>query len=237
MTIRRVVVDHVDLLVRDLEASRTFYQAALEPLGYTILAESGKNISFGVKGADDFGIHQSEHPTVNAHVAFVSPSQEAVDTFYAKALGGGGRSKVAPQLHPEYHANYYAAYVFDPDGNNIEAVYHGAGASGEKQTAGDEVYERSQSALTLQQLQESWGSVKKRLRDRNKTGPRTAAYLNDFTIVAVEQGSNATIVVLQAAHMLHYQYLNENSTYCADVEWALQREFGVPCRVLPLAPG
>ncbi len=139
MTIRRVVVDHVDLRVQGLEASRTFYVATLAPLGYTLQAESEKSVSFGVKGADDFGIHRSEHPTVNAHVAFVSPSKEAVDTFYASALVGGGRSRVPPQLHPEYHAQNYAAYVFDPDGNNIEAVYHGGGTSCAVQAEGEGV--------------------------------------------------------------------------------------------------
>jgi len=62
-------------------------------------------------------------------VAFVSPSREAVDAFYAQALAAGGQSKLSPQVHPEYHSTYYAAYVFDPDGNNIEAVHHGRDAS------------------------------------------------------------------------------------------------------------
>ncbi len=86
MTVRRVVVDHVDLLVRDLEASRRFYQAILEPLSYGIMAQSDTSVSFGVAGADDFGINHSDTPTSQAHVAFVSPSRAAVDAFYANAL-------------------------------------------------------------------------------------------------------------------------------------------------------
>lgn len=91
MTVRRVVVDHVDLLVRDLEASRRFYQAILEPLSYGIMAESDTSVSFGVAGADDFGINHSDTPTSQAHVAFVSPSRAAVDAFYANARAAAGR--------------------------------------------------------------------------------------------------------------------------------------------------
>ena len=125
MTVRRVVVDHVGLLVRDLAASRRFYEAALAPLGFDLLAERGDGASFGVEGTDDFGIDRSDSPTTRAHVAFVAPSREAVDAFYAAALEAGGRDKSAPALRPEYHPTYYAAYVWDPDGNNIEAVHHG----------------------------------------------------------------------------------------------------------------
>ena len=125
MTIRQVVVDHVDLLVRDLDASRRFYAAALAPLGFRLLEERADGASFGVEGADDFGINRSDEPTTRAHVAFAGPSREAVDTFYAAALAAGGRAKSPPARRPEYHDAYYAAYVWDPDGNNIEAVHHG----------------------------------------------------------------------------------------------------------------
>ena len=125
MTIRRVVVDHVDLLVRDLAASRHFYEAALAPLGFGLVDERADGASFGVEGADDFGINQNAEPTTRAHVAFVALGREAVDAFYAAALAAGGREKSAPALRPEYHPSYYAAFVWDPDGNNIEAVHHG----------------------------------------------------------------------------------------------------------------
>ncbi|MDP9316697.1 MAG: VOC family protein [Chloroflexota bacterium] len=119
------MIDHVDLLVHDLVRSRAFYVAALKPLGYTIIAESETSVSFGIDHLDDFGINQSATPTTHAHVAFASPSREAVDAFYHQALAAGGRDNVAPRIHPEYHATYYAAYVYDPDDNNIEAVHHG----------------------------------------------------------------------------------------------------------------
>jgi catechol 2,3-dioxygenase-like lactoylglutathione lyase family enzyme len=125
MTVRRVIVDHVGLLVRDLAASARFYRAALAPLGFTLLYEEEDGAAFGIEGVDDFGINRSDTPTAHAHVAFLAESRAAVDAFYAAALAAGGRPNEPPALRPEYHANYYAAYVYDPDGNNIEAVHHG----------------------------------------------------------------------------------------------------------------
>ena len=113
---------------------------------------------------------------------------------------------------------------------------HSGGTSGDEQAASNEEDERSQPALTLQQLKDAWDTVKKRVRGRNETGPKTAAFLQDYAIAGVEQGSDAAIVVIQPAHLLHYHYLHENSKYCADVEWALKLEFDVPCRVRLLAP-
>ena len=83
---------------------------------------------------------------------------------------------------------------------------------------------------------DAWERVKKRVRGRNKTGPKTAAYLNDYTIVGVESASDAVVVVMQAAHALHYKYMQEKD-YCTDVEWALTIEFGQKCQVRLLAPG
>lgn len=128
MTSRRVVVDHVLLVVKDLGISRSFYTPALRPLGITTLYEQPDCVAYGVEGADDFAICQgrpSEPTSTAAHVAFVADDRRAVDAFYEAALVAGGRSKHAPDLHPEYHAGYYAAFVYDPDGNNIEAVHHG----------------------------------------------------------------------------------------------------------------
>ena len=125
MPVRTIVVDHVLLVVSDLEASRRFYNAALRPLGFAPMNEELNGLSYGVMGSDDFAIYQGDEATTNAHVAFVAPDREAVESFYSAAMGAGGREKLPPALHPEYHPNYYAAFVFDPDGNNIEAVHHG----------------------------------------------------------------------------------------------------------------
>jgi len=125
MTVRRVVVDHVLLQVKDLEASERFYTAALEPLGFTVLTRREDCVNFGADDMDDFAVCRSLEPTARAHVAFVSPSREAVDAFYARALEAGGRERIAPGIRKEYSPTYYAAFVYDPDGNNIEAVHHG----------------------------------------------------------------------------------------------------------------
>ncbi|HYT26430.1 MAG TPA: VOC family protein [Actinomycetota bacterium] len=121
------VIDHVGLLVRDLAASRRFYLAALGPLGFRLLYEQGPSVAFGVEGHDDFAINASDTPGSHAHVAFVARDRAAVDAFHAAALANGGRDNGAPGLRPEYHAGYYAAFVLDPDGNNVEAVHHDRG--------------------------------------------------------------------------------------------------------------
>ncbi len=134
MTVRRVVIDHVDLLVADLEASRRFYEAALAPLGFGVVDQSATSSGFGVEGAEDFAINliaPGDPPTTSAHVAFVAEDRAAVDAFYAAALAAGGRDNGPPGLRPQYHPGYYAAFVLDPDGNNIEAVWHGAPLSGD----------------------------------------------------------------------------------------------------------
>ena len=131
MAVRRVVVDHVGLVVRDLAASRQFYAATLAPLGFGVVDEEGDGVAFGVAGVDDFGLNQArpgEAPSTRVHVAFVAEDAAAVDAFHTAALAAGGRDKSAPGLRPEYHAGYYAAFVWDPDDNNIEAVFHGSRA-------------------------------------------------------------------------------------------------------------
>jgi predicted lactoylglutathione lyase len=124
MTVRRVVVDHVVLVVSDLAASRRFYEACLAPLGFSVLYEDGPCVAFGVEKADDFGICSDGEPSTRAHVAFVAESREAVEEFFRAAVASGGREKDPPRIHPEYHAGYYGAFVWDPDGNNVEAVHH-----------------------------------------------------------------------------------------------------------------
>jgi catechol 2,3-dioxygenase-like lactoylglutathione lyase family enzyme len=124
-----VVVDHVVLVVADIEASTRFYDAALAPLGFTRLRADDVDgaTAYGVEGADDFGIVPAGEvpPTTTAHVAFVAESREAVDAFYTAALAAGGTERAGPRVRDEYSTGYYGAFVNDPDGNNIEAVCHG----------------------------------------------------------------------------------------------------------------
>jgi len=124
------MLDHVSLGVSDFARSRAFYDRALAPLGLKVLF--GDDATFGGYGDSRpfFWIGQPEaDPSARAHVAFTAGDRRAVDAFYAAAMAAGGRDKGAPGLRPQYHADYYGAFVLDPDGNNIEAVCHAPAAA------------------------------------------------------------------------------------------------------------
>jgi catechol 2,3-dioxygenase-like lactoylglutathione lyase family enzyme len=112
------LLDHVHLRVRDLEASRRFYEAALGALGRSLRGGEGYFYS------DELFVSDDGPPTENLHIAFQTDGEEAVRRFYEAALAAGGRDNGAPGER-SYHPGYYGAYVLDPDGNNVEAVYHG----------------------------------------------------------------------------------------------------------------
>lgn len=118
------MLDHIILTVSDYSASRAFYLEALEPLGYEVIMEVGPAGGFGVAGKPDFWIRQAEPVKPPVHVAFRAPDRRSVDAFHAAAMAAGGRDNGGPGLRAHYHPNYYGAFVFDPDGNNIEAVCH-----------------------------------------------------------------------------------------------------------------
>ena len=127
-TNRRVMIDHVDLLVADLDASRRFYASSLAMLGFREMARSETYSVYGVDGSEDFAINliaPSDRPTTWAHVAFVADSRADVEAWFQAALIAGGTAKQPPAEFPAYHPGYYGAFVWDPDGNNVEAVYHG----------------------------------------------------------------------------------------------------------------
>jgi catechol 2,3-dioxygenase-like lactoylglutathione lyase family enzyme len=119
------LIDHVQLVVRDLDASRAFYEAILEVLQVPIGGEGD-----GFFWADELVVSATgsvaSQGTVTGrnHLAFQAADRAAVDAFHRVALANGGRDHGAPGLRP-YHPDYYAAFVLDPDGNNIEAVFHG----------------------------------------------------------------------------------------------------------------
>lgn len=111
--------DHITLRVNDFQASLRFYMAAV-PLGIELSIEDGESAAFGDR--HNFLLTSGREPTANVHVAFSAPDTDAVDAFYAAVLANGGRDNGPPGIRAEYAPNYYAAFVFDPDGNNIEAV-------------------------------------------------------------------------------------------------------------------
>jgi catechol 2,3-dioxygenase-like lactoylglutathione lyase family enzyme len=118
------MLDHIGILVGDYPSSKRFFEAALAPLGYQLLMEfGGSTAGFGAPGKPDFWITGGE-PAATIHVAFSCAKRELVGAFHQAALAAGGRDNGAPGLRPQYHPNYYGAFVHDPDGNNIEAVCH-----------------------------------------------------------------------------------------------------------------
>jgi catechol 2,3-dioxygenase-like lactoylglutathione lyase family enzyme len=120
------MLDHIIITVEDFSASKAFYEEALAPLGYQVSMEFDEGCGFSVLEKPDFWIRQGEKITPHIHVAFTSRDRDTVDAFYAAAIAAGGTDNGAPGLRAEYHPNYYGAFVFDPDGNNIEAVCHRA---------------------------------------------------------------------------------------------------------------
>jgi catechol 2,3-dioxygenase-like lactoylglutathione lyase family enzyme len=111
------VFDHVHLRVRDLDASRRFYAAVLEPLGFPVTAEAPELVEFGALSLSEDG-----PPTQPHHFAFLARTREAVAAFHRAGIEGGYRDNGAPGIR-EYAPDYYAAYLLDPDGHNVEAVH------------------------------------------------------------------------------------------------------------------
>ena len=114
------LIDHLHLRTADLAASRRFYRAALRALGRDFTSESDGHFA-----ADELWVDRADGPASRVHLAFQAASREAVDAFHKAALAAGGRDNGGPGERG-YHPGYYGAFVLDPDGNNIEAVYHGA---------------------------------------------------------------------------------------------------------------
>ena len=130
------VIDHVGIRVRELAASRRMYEAALAELGFSVLGEGefegDAYVLFGRPDNDDFSLHTvgsrpgRERVTTGAHIAFKAPSEDAVKRWHDAAVRHGGTDNGPPGLRPEYSGRYFAAFVVDPDGNNVEAVFHEA---------------------------------------------------------------------------------------------------------------
>ena len=114
--------DHIGLQVHDLAASVRFYEAALAPLGFVLCSRDETSAGFGPKDAPALWLYASKKAPAKTHVAFTAPDHKAVDKFHARGLEAGGTDNGKPGKRPDYSATYYAAFLIDPDGNNVEAV-------------------------------------------------------------------------------------------------------------------
>lgn len=119
------MLDHIGIYVSDTEKAKAFYSAALAPIGYKVMSEfpEWKVVGFGDGANADFWISPKEEAH-NAHVSFAVQTKEAVDAFHAAGLAAGGSDNGAPGYRKDYSPGYYAAFIKDQDGNNIEAVFH-----------------------------------------------------------------------------------------------------------------
>jgi catechol 2,3-dioxygenase-like lactoylglutathione lyase family enzyme len=121
---RRIIVDHVLFVVEDIDASRTFYTAALAPLGYVELHVQDDGVHYGAEDLDDFAIYRGSPVTTASHVAFAAEDRTAVDLFFDGAIANGATVRGQPGVWTQYSDWYYAAFVNDLHGNNVEAVWH-----------------------------------------------------------------------------------------------------------------
>ncbi len=124
------MIDHIGFAVSDYAKAKAFYSAALKPLDITLMMEIPAQVTgdfavsgFGKDGKPFLWISESKKPVGNLHIALPG-TRAAVDAFYKAAIAAGGKDNGTPGIRPHYHEHYYAAFVFDLDGNNIEAVCH-----------------------------------------------------------------------------------------------------------------
>jgi catechol 2,3-dioxygenase-like lactoylglutathione lyase family enzyme len=121
------VLDHVSIQCADIEASAAFYDTVLATIGGGRILDFGDVIGYGLPPMPDFwiGRHVTGEGFRESHIAFSAPDRAAVRAFFEAAEAAGAEVLHAPRVWPEYHPNYYGAFVRDPDGNNVEAVCHG----------------------------------------------------------------------------------------------------------------
>jgi catechol 2,3-dioxygenase-like lactoylglutathione lyase family enzyme len=126
------MIDHSGFNMSNPVVSRAFYEKALAPLGYVVMMEVPKEhtggrvvLGLGAPPKPDFWLAEGTPQTPRVHIAFRAESRAAVDEFYAAAIAAGGKDNGPPGPRPHYHANYYGAFVLDPDGYNVEVVFHG----------------------------------------------------------------------------------------------------------------
>jgi catechol 2,3-dioxygenase-like lactoylglutathione lyase family enzyme len=127
------IIDHIAINVADYPRAKAFYAEALAPLGITLLMEFGAAAGFGrdkkpelwLAGAkSDFQTAEQIEVITPVHICLAARSREEVDAFHTAALAAGGRDNGAPGIRAHYHPGYYGAFALDPDGHNVEAVFH-----------------------------------------------------------------------------------------------------------------
>jgi catechol 2,3-dioxygenase-like lactoylglutathione lyase family enzyme len=124
------MIDHAGINVADWDEAKRFYDAAMGAIGAKLLMMVPEEYTGGVKVGGygrqkpDFWLNESKDVGPGRHYAFTANNRAEVDAFYKAAMAAGGKDNGAPGLRPQYHENYYGAFVFDPDGNNVEAVCH-----------------------------------------------------------------------------------------------------------------
>jgi catechol 2,3-dioxygenase-like lactoylglutathione lyase family enzyme len=118
------MLDHLGFSVSDFQASRTFYAAALAPIGVGVIMEFGEHAGFGRDGNPQFWIGAGDKSAGRLHLAFTARNRDEVRAFHAAALAAGATDNGEPGLRPDYHPHYYGAFVIDLNGHNIEAVCH-----------------------------------------------------------------------------------------------------------------
>jgi catechol 2,3-dioxygenase-like lactoylglutathione lyase family enzyme len=116
------MLDHLGIPVSDVARSKQFFVTALAPLGYKVIMDLGEAVGMGAE-RPDFWIGKGQ-PGASSHIAFSASERGLVDAFYQAAIKAGGRDNGKPGVRAQYHPNYYGAFVYDPDGNNIEVVCH-----------------------------------------------------------------------------------------------------------------
>jgi catechol 2,3-dioxygenase-like lactoylglutathione lyase family enzyme len=119
-----MIIDHIGFAVSDHDRSKRFYAAALAPLGIELILEVEGWSGFGANRKPELWFGPGEAPKSRLHIAFTAARREQVRQFYQAALAAGGKDNGPPGIREIYHPNYYGAFVFDPDGHNIEAVCH-----------------------------------------------------------------------------------------------------------------
>ncbi len=128
------MIDHISSYTVDFPTTKSFYEQAFEPLGYSVQTEmvatwdaefpTRRICAFGPPGKPAFWVIETQEAATPRHIAFLAPNRKAAAAFHAAGLAAGGQDNGAPGLRPMYHADYFGAFLLDPDGNGIEAVCH-----------------------------------------------------------------------------------------------------------------